>query len=217
MPNRPNIHRLYLLDQEPDDKTVQGVMKKEVGDCRITGWRVEDRSHYGAETPDNPGLLMSECVSVIVGYVKEGSKNALRTVRELRLPYDGQELNEKKIRAAVLEAVGEVKIIDWRKANPVQRVEDPAQVNHGKYKVQKDSEIVVRYMGGNAPESLKSPRKHRLLFKREIPDERRVEEHMKIEVGECTIIKWYPDETLPQAVLGQNGTTRIIVEYLGKK
>lgn len=215
MPQR--IHRLYLLDQEPNKDTIQAVMKEEVGECRDMVWREEDRTRYGVETPDNPGSFLTECVTVIVGYVKNESKKAIRAIKTLNIPFEGQELNDRKIREAVVKAVGEVKIIDWRKASQIQRVEDSRGANQGKYLVQKDSEIVVRYMGGESREPEKgNGSRHRLLFKHEIPDGNSVRARMSEEVGNCIVLRWYKDKTMPPNGPEKPGMARIIVEYLAK-
>jgi len=216
MPQR--IHRLYLLDQEPNKDTIQAVMKEEVGDCRDMVWREEDRTRYRVETPDNPGLFLTECVTVIVGYVKNESKKAIRAIKTLNIPFEGQELNDRKIREAVVKAVGDVNIIDWRKANPIQRVDDSPGANQGKYQVQKDAEIVVRYMGGESREAENGKgSKHRLLFKHEIPDDNSVRARMSEEVGNCIVLRWYKDETMPPNGQEKPGMARIIVEYKEKR
>ena len=209
------IHRFYLNDREPDAETVQSVMKKEVGDCRITGWRVEYRTPYSGKSPDQPGIKTMQCVTVIVGYVKNACNRAIRAEKEITIPFDDPSPNDRKVKEAVKKVVGNVQIIDWRKVNPVQ---NGAATGKGKFQVTNKSEILVRYIGGNDAESAdKNPKKHRLCFNHQLPDDKAVRERMWEEVGTCTILKWYKDEPLAQKNTGLPGLTRVIVEYLEKK
>jgi len=214
------LHRFYLHECEPgknpEAETVQSIMKKEVGDCTIREWRVEDRQRYTRISAKQVDCRLVECVTVAVGYIKDECRRAIRTVMELRLPLSDPHPTEAMVMRAVAETIGSVNIIDWKRENQVQRVENPTQANQGKYSVKKDPGIVVRYMG-NGETADKNGKKHRLWFRHRAPDDMEIKLRMDAEVGPCNVLKWYNDKDMEPINAVNPPIFRVIVEYAEKK